>query len=72
MPQPTYQTYAQRIRAAAPAFDPRHIEAYMRLEHSTLDGLSREQFAAEIVMAAMCIAEGGTDAAERLARSFGM
>lgn len=53
-------------------FDPRHIEAYMRLEHSTLDGLSVEQFRSEVATSAACIREGGTDDAEALARSYGL
>lgn len=52
--------------------DPRHIEAYMRVEHSTLDGLSPRQFAAEVVLARKCIREGGKDMAERIAQSFGL
>ncbi|MDE2104342.1 MAG: hypothetical protein KGL39_44300 [Patescibacteria group bacterium] len=53
-------------------YDPRHIEGYMRLEHSTLDGLSRSQFASEVAISAACVDEGGIEAAERNARSFGL
>lgn len=52
--------------------DPRHVEAFMRVEHSTLDGLSARQFAAEVVLARDCIREGGRDMAERVAQSFGL
>lgn len=53
-------------------FDPRHIEGYMRLAHSTLDGLSLREFKAEVCLCAQCVEEGGTDAAERNARSYGL
>lgn len=52
-------------------YDPRHIEAYMRSENSTLDRLSPRKFAAEVTVAAMCVDEGGIDMAERVAKSFG-
>jgi hypothetical protein len=52
--------------------DPRHIEAYMRLEHSTLDALSPRQFMREVRLACLCVDEGGKDSAERLAKSFGL
>lgn len=69
--------YEQLIREALAEqgaigkYDPRHIEAFMRLEHSTLDGLSRGQFASEVSTARVCIDEGGRDGAESLARSYG-
>jgi hypothetical protein len=53
-------------------YDPRHVEAYMRIEHSTLDGLSRAQFAAEVEICRQCVDAGGPDGAERCARSFGL
>jgi len=52
-------------------YDPRHIEAYMRLEHSTLDGLAAWQFDQEVATAAACIDAGGTNEAEALAESYG-
>ena len=66
------QTYQQRICALAPDQDPRHIEAYMRLEHSTLDGLADWQFADEVAIGVACIEQGGVEAAEQCARSFGL
>lgn len=57
-----------RIAAA----DPRHIEAWMRLEHGTLDGLSKERFDAEVAIALECIAAGPTADSESLALSFGL
>ena len=52
--------------------EPRHVEAYMRIEHSTLDGLSRRQFVHEVHVAVACIAEGGVAMAERVAQSQGL
>jgi hypothetical protein len=51
--------------------DPRHVEAWMRLEHSTLDGLSRGQFRAEVLAALDCI-DADPHASERLALSYGL
>lgn len=65
----TYRTIIQQI---APAYDPRHVEAFMRSEHGTLDHLSPEIFAAEVTVAVMMIAAGGRDQAERLAQSYGL
>ena len=62
--------YTSQIRAAVSDCDPRHVEAYMRLEFSTLDGLS-SRFAKEARAAAACVRED-VDAAERLAKSYGL
>jgi len=51
--------------------DPRHVEAYMRLDHGTLDSLSRSDFvreAKEIVPVIMA----DVKSAERLAKSYGL
>lgn len=63
--------YTPAILELAPSQDPRHVEAYMRVEHSTLDHLSPERFAAEVAVAVMCVTEGGEEMAERIAQSFG-
>ena len=52
--------------------DPRHIEAYMRLEHRTLDGLSAPQFEREVVISAECVGAAGPVEAEACAASFGL
>lgn len=52
--------------------DPRHVEAWMRVEHTTLDGLSFAAFHAETIVAADATAEAGPDASEALAASFGL
>lgn len=46
------------------------IEAWMRLEHSELDGLSRSQFAAEVKIAQQCIAASTDAENEALAKSM--
>ena len=60
------------IRKLAPGYDPRHIEAYMRLQHATLNSLTRRQFTAEVRLCRACVDEGGIDAAKRCAQSFGL
>ena len=52
--------------------DPRHVEVYMRLEHSTLDGLSPRQFRSEVLLSVSCIEIEGNAGAERLAQSYGL
>lgn len=64
--------YRDRIKQLAPTYDPRHIEAFMRSEHGTLDHLSPDAFAAEVCIAAMCIEDGGREFGERLAKSYGL
>jgi len=63
---------SDHIAKLAPGYDPRHIEAYMRVAHGTLGSLSQRQFAAEVRLCRACIDEGGLDAAERCAVSFGL
>ena len=65
-------SYADRIRALAPGYDPRHIEGYMRLQYSTLDHLDAETFAREVEIGVGCVDVGGVEMAERNARSYGL
>jgi hypothetical protein len=44
----------------------------MRFEHGTLDQLSPQQFRADVALAVACIFEGGIEAAEKLAQSYGL
>jgi len=53
-------------------YDPRHVEAWMRLEHPTLDHLSREDFAHEVIWATRCIDRDGVAQSELLAGSLGL
>ena len=52
--------------------DPRHVEGYIRLEHSILGELSWATIKREVKLCISCIREGGIDAAERNAQSFGL
>jgi hypothetical protein len=52
--------------------NPRHIEAYMRLEHSTLDGLSSVKFRKEVIFCSQVIDYDGIENAESCAKSFGL
>jgi hypothetical protein len=71
-------TYQQMVRDSLArsgnigAADPRHVEAWMRLEHGCLDGLSRQQFADEVIIALQCIAAGPLADSEALAASLGL
>ena len=53
-------------------YDPRHIEAYMRIGNSTLDGLSRSEFTREVNECRQCVDADGTANAEGLAISYGL
>ena len=64
-------TYQQRIADIAPYADPRHIEAFMRCECGTLDGLSDETFRNEALIGRQC-AQRDPFLAEKLARSYGL
>jgi len=66
-----YLTYRERIKDLAPDYDPRHVEAYMRSAHSTLDHLSPAEFSREVRLAVACIETAGKVFAERVAKSFG-
>jgi hypothetical protein len=63
--------YTREIQTIAPTYDPRHVEAYMRIEHSTLDHLPLSRFRSEVRIACACIDQGGVDRAELLAKTFG-
>ena len=52
-------------------YDPRHIEAWMRLEHGTLDGLSASEFAAEVEIARQCV-DADPSGSASLAQSYGL
>ena len=69
--------YAQEIREEAArqgriGTDPRHIEAWMRLEHGCLDGLGKEQFRSEVKIALSCIDAATTQESESLAQSYAL
>ena len=72
MAAPTYSGYQAIIAELAPGYDPRHIEACMRLQHGTLDHLTREDFAREAQIGVEFIRQAGRDEAEALAVSYGL
>ena len=53
-------------------YSPRHIEAWMRSEHGTLDRLSKAAFRSEVSIALSCIDEAGVEQSEQLAKSYGL
>jgi hypothetical protein len=52
--------------------NPRHVEAFMRLEYGTLDALSPDKFTREVKMAAECVKAAGPQESEGLASSYGL
>lgn len=64
--------YTDRIAALSPGHDPRHVEAYMRVGHHTLDGLSAPSFRAEVALVCLCVEAEGPARAEQVAASFGL
>ena len=54
------------------SIDPRWIEAYLRLDHGTLDSLSVDDFKTEIPEIIKIIKEEGKQEAEKLALSYGL
>jgi len=69
-----YQDYIREdlVRFGQPGMDPRWIEAWMRIEHSTLDAMSTHQFDHEVRVAIACVQAAGRDQSEQCARSFGL
>ena len=59
-------------RRGRPDADPRHVEAWMRLEHPTLDALSPVAFELEVGVALACIDAAGAAESEKLAASLGL
>lgn len=51
--------------------DPKLIEAWMRLEHGCLDGLSKRQFDDEVAIAIQLV-KAEPEASAKLARSYGI
>ena len=52
--------------------DLRHVEAWMRLAHPTLDGLSRSEFVRAMYAALGQVQDAGPEESEALAASFGL
>lgn len=70
------QTYFHRsiiAKGLVPqGIDPRHVEAYIRLNHSTLNHLDWPEIRREVRIALGCIKHGGMEQAESCAQSFGL
>lgn len=64
--------YAAIFASLQPNHDPRHIEAFLRLQYGTLDHLDRDTFREEAKIASECADVGGLEAAEDLAISYGL
>ena len=64
--------YATEIQRLAPDADPAHVEAWMRLEHGTLDSLNPAHFAREVQIAVGCITFAGLHESDELARCYGL
>jgi hypothetical protein len=65
-------TIAEELGTLGLQASPRHVEAWMRLEHPTLDALSAAQFQAEVRQAVDCISAAGEKDSESLALSMGL
>jgi hypothetical protein len=69
----TQQSIREHLaRAGRIGMDPRHVEAWMRIEHATLDALSPAAFHAEALAAADCTTDAGPTTSEALAASLGL
>jgi hypothetical protein len=64
--------YRALILADAPAAKPNLVEAYMRMAHGTLDGLTRGEFLREARRAARRVIDDGPELAEQVADSYGL
>jgi hypothetical protein len=78
MPEPTmgemarWTFYQRFIAERTRDVDPRHVEAWMRIEHPTLDGLSRQGFIDTRYAALAAALDAGPEESEALAASFGL
>lgn len=52
--------------------DPRHIEAFMRVQYRSLDALSDRDFFNEAKICIACVDQVGKEEAEKTARSEGL
>lgn len=69
----TYFQQSIEAKGLVPAgFDARHIEGYVSLAYTTTSQLSWAEIRREVKLSIACIKEGGVEAAERNAKSFGL
>jgi hypothetical protein len=69
-----YQKSIKQIidQIGRPEVDPRHVEGYMRIQHSTLDALSAKKFRSEVIVCVGCVDIDGIENAEKIAILFGL
>ena len=67
----SYQEQIWKVLGERTVVDLRHVEAWMRDEHGTLDHLTPEQFEREVGLAAQ-FALAQPELSERLAQSYGL
>ena len=69
-----YQKMIREVlaRSGKVGVNPRHVEAWMRVEYPTLDAMSAGRFVDEVIVAADCVAHAGPAESEALAASFGL
>ena len=70
--QELIQTILNEIGGGEFTIDPRHIEGFMRLQHSTLDGLSITQFKNEVLLCVDCVKAVSLVESEQLALSYNL
>ena len=70
MPKSLYQRRIAEI--VGPNYDPRHIEAFMRVQYGTLDHLPADIFKADALFCTVCLDEIGKEEGEKVARSDGL
>ena len=70
MTEPTI--YQRFIAERTLDIDPLHVEAWMRSEHPTLDGLSQEELTGAMYRALANHFDAGNEASEALAASLGL
>lgn len=66
------QIEAVAVRSGYLTANVRHVEAWMLAEHGTLDRLSANRFASEVVLCIAVANEAGIETSERLAQSYGI
>ena len=67
----TFETYQQRIRRLEPELPASQVEAWVLLEHGTLDHLSPDRFDAAVAIAGLMVREA-PDQSRELAASYGL
>ena len=65
-------SYRRLIEEIAPGKNARHIEAWMRCDHPTLDHLSPDQFSREVGIALSLIGQMTDEQNDALANSMGL